>query len=121
MRILCVVYVYSPSGINPVVVFRYSYYHYFSSMQAEMVTEQRLATFLDFQLSIDDECAQFEADAAALLEWIELKTHELSDLAFPNSFDAVKAMLDSFKTEYQAVSEDSVHLHRITHTLHRII
>ena len=69
-------------------------------MNAEEISGQRLTTFLDFQLQIEEECAIYEADAADLLEWIDRKVTELSDIHFPNSFDAVKTLLDQFKTAY---------------------
>lgn len=82
-----------------IMTYLYAYYHFFTSQNAEEISGQRIATFLDFQLQIEEECELYEADAAALLRWIEKKISELSNLAFPNSFDAVKARLDQFKTE----------------------
>eukprot|EP00038_Savillea_parva_P028049 m.62925 g.62925 ORF g.62925 m.62925 type:complete len:2331 (+) comp8122_c0_seq1:123-7115(+) len=88
-----------------IMTYLYAYYHYFSSMNAEEISGQRLTTFLDFQLQIEEECAIYEADAADLLEWIDRKVTELSDIHFPNSFDAVKTLLDQFKTAYQQVEK----------------
>lgn len=84
---------------HDVVRYLYAYYHFFTSLNAEEISGQRIATFLEFQMQIDDECGIYERDAEALLRWIAEKVEQLSELNFPNSFDAVKRLLDTFKSQ----------------------
>ena len=80
-----------------IMTYLMAYYNYFTKMASEDILGQRMRNFLDFEMGIRRDCAQYEQMASDLLEWVLMKIKALNKRDFPNSLVGVQQTWNDFK------------------------
>lgn len=89
-----------------------SYYHTFAKYNSEVISGKRIANIISQLMEIDRLQQNYELYTTNLINWIQMKIHQLNDREFPNDLGEIQNEFIKFK-QYRTVEKPSKYKERV--------